>query len=375
MMRKLYWFLLLISCLAASSAQAQIFKREKGAFKNNPTIKPNSQSKDKEKDKKRNEFDEFEEESPKLQFNTQFEPVKPAQAMPMVSSKDTTKIDEGELQVVEIQQEMRIMDDSSAVPATDEEADVSEDWVKIATYFSIFDTRNIDPYGIDAKDFDGAVDIQLFDATKNQLWSAPLNVCKITSNFGPRWGRLHAGVDLDLETGDPVYAAFDGIVRIVSYNGNGYGRFVVIRHYNGLETLYGHLSRQLVEPNTYVKAGDVIGLGGNTGRSFGDHLHFETRYEGNPFNPIQVFNFPTNTLLADHLIITKETFNLSSRYESEFSTAKKVNYRNTTWTRVRSGQTLAEIARKFGTTPQKIAKLNRISTKSTIRSGQRMRVK
>lgn len=372
MMKKFYWTLLLVG-LVTSVAQAQIFNREKGKFKNNPTIKPNAQSKEKDK-KKSSEFDELEEDTPKLKFNTEFEPLKPQN--PTVSNKDTSKIDEGSVQVVEIQQEIKVVADSLAIENPDDDAEeVGDDWVKIANYYSVFDTRNIDPYGIDAKDFDGAIDIQLYDPAKNQLWAVPLETCPMTSQFGPRWGRLHAGVDLDLETGDPVYAAFDGLVRVSAYDGGGYGRFIVIRHYNGLETLYGHLSKQFLESGTYVKAGDLIGLGGNTGRSFGDHLHFETRYEGNPFNPTQVYNFPTKTLLSDHLIITRETFNIYSRYQSEFDSGKKVRVRQTMFTTVKRGQTLGEIARIFGTTPQRLAKLNRISTRSTLRVGQRLRVK
>ena len=99
----------------------------------------------------------------------------------------------------------------------------------------------------------------------------------ITSNFGPRWGRSHDGLDIKVYIGDTIRAAFSGKVRIVRYDGGGYGNFVVIRHNNGLETLYGHMSKQLVDENQVVRAGDPIGLGGNTGRSTGSHLHFETR--------------------------------------------------------------------------------------------------
>ena len=106
----------------------------------------------------------------------------------------------------------------------------------------------------------------------------PTPSTKITSPFGPRWRRMHNGLDLKVNIGDTIVAAFDGKVRIVKYERRGYGKYVVIRHDNGLETVYGHLSKQLVEENQLVKAGEVIGLGGNTGRSTGSHLHFETRF-------------------------------------------------------------------------------------------------
>ena len=85
----------------------------------------------------------------------------------------------------------------------------------------------------------------------------------------------------------------------MKYERRGYGKYVVIRHDNGLETVYGHLSKQLVEENQLVKAGEVIGLGGNTGRSTGSHLHFETRFLGIAINPIYMFDFPKQDIVAD----------------------------------------------------------------------------
>lgn len=116
---------------------------------------------------------------------------------------------------------------------------------------------------------------------------------KLVSAFGyrPRFGRMHRGVDLDLNVGDTVVAAFDGRVRIAKFEGRGYGYYVVLRHDNGLETVYGHLSRFLVKPDQYVKAGQPIALGGNTGRSTGPHLHFETRFMGIALNPASIIDF------------------------------------------------------------------------------------
>ena len=127
----------------------------------------------------------------------------------------------------------------------------------------------------------------------------PTPSTKITSPFGPRWRRMHNGLDLKVNIGDTIVAAFDGKVRIVKYERRGYGKYVVIRHDNGLETVYGHLSKQLVEENQLVKAGEVIGLGGNTGRSTGSHLHFETRFLGIAINPIYMFDFPKQDIVAD----------------------------------------------------------------------------
>ena len=124
----------------------------------------------------------------------------------------------------------------------------------------------------------------------------------VTSNFGPRWRRLHAGIDIKVYTGDTIRAAFDGKIRITNYDRRGYGYHVVIRHPNGLETLYGHLSKILVKADAVVKAGDIIGLGGNTGRSYGSHLHFETRLLGQPINPAFMFDFEKQDVTGDFYV-------------------------------------------------------------------------
>lgn len=129
---------------------------------------------------------------------------------------------------------------------------------------------------------------------------------QINSPYGKRWGRLHAGLDIKVYLGDTIRAAFDGKVRIVKYNAKGYGYYVVIRHPNGLETLYGHLSKQLVKEDQIVRAGDVIGLGGNTGRSFGSHLHFETRLLGQPIDPAYMFDFENQDVTGDFYTVQHE---------------------------------------------------------------------
>ncbi len=128
---------------------------------------------------------------------------------------------------------------------------------------------------------------------------------KVTSPFGQRWGRLHAGLDIKVYIGDTIKAAFDGKVRVVDFDARGYGNYVVIRHPNGLETLYGHMSKHLVKDNQIVRAGDPIGLGGNTGRSTGSHLHFETRICGVPVNPALMFDFAHQDVTGDFFTTTQ----------------------------------------------------------------------
>ena len=130
---------------------------------------------------------------------------------------------------------------------------------------------------------------------------------KITSKFGPRWGRQHKGLDIKVYIGDTIYAAFDGKVRIVKYNAGGWGYYVVLRHPNGLETLYGHLSKQLVKEDQIVRAGEPIGLGGNSGSSTGSHLHFETRLLGTAINPALMFDFEAQDVTGDYYLVKTGT--------------------------------------------------------------------
>ncbi|MDE6371164.1 MAG: M23 family metallopeptidase [Duncaniella sp.] len=138
----------------------------------------------------------------------------------------------------------------------------------------------------------------------------------ITSNYGyrARFRRNHYGIDLKLQTGDTVRVAFSGKVRITKYDARGYGYYVVVRHPNGMETVYGHLSRFLVKPNQVVKAGDPIALGGNTGRSTGSHLHFETRYMGIPINPAAIIDFENGVPHKDVFAFDKKTYTKTQNY-------------------------------------------------------------
>lgn len=130
-------------------------------------------------------------------------------------------------------------------------------------------------------------------------FSMPVKRNMITSKCGPRWGRNHNGVDIKAYLGDTIYSAFDGVVRVVRNDPKGYGNFVVVRHHNGLETVYGHLTKQLVIPNQKVKSGEPIGMAGNTGRSTGTHLHFETRFCGKVIDPQKIFTFNTMDVTGD----------------------------------------------------------------------------
>lgn len=196
----------------------------------------------------------------------------------------------------------------------------------------------------------------------------PTPSTKITSPFGPRWRRTHNGLDLKVNIGDTIVAAFDGKVRIVKYERRGYGKYVVIRHDNGLETVYGHLSKQLVEENQLVKAGEVIGLGGNTGRSTGSHLHFETRFLGIAINPIYMFDFPKQDIVADTY-----TFRRTQGSKRAGSHDTQVADGTIRYHKVKSGDTLSRIAKLRGVSVSTLCKLNRIKPTTTLRIGQVLR--
>ena len=196
----------------------------------------------------------------------------------------------------------------------------------------------------------------------------PTPSTKITSPFGPRWRRMHSGLYLKVNSGDTIVAAFDGKVRIVKYERRGYGKYVVIRHDNGLETVYGHLSKQLVEENQLVKAGEVIGLGGNTGRSTGSHLHFETRFLGIAINPIYMFDFPKQDIVADTY-----TFRRTQGSKRAGSHDTQVADGTIRYHKVKSGDTLSRIAKLRGVSVSTLCKLNRIKPTTTLRIGQVLR--
>ncbi len=218
---------------------------------------------------------------------------------------------------------------------------------------------------------------------------------QITSNYGYRknFRRMHKGLDVKVYIGDTIRSAFSGKVRVVAYEGKGYGKYVVIRHNNGLETVYGHLSAQLVRENDVVKAGEPIGLGGNTGRSTGSHLHFETRLLGEAINPAEMFDFEaqdvtgdfyvfrahgSNSLLASHdgsgdKEIVSVPSSPSVKKGSDSHSGQRRPRVNGNVHKVKSGETLSVIARKYGTSVAQLCKLNRIKTTTVLRVGQILR--
>ena len=135
----------------------------------------------------------------------------------------------------------------------------------------------------------------------------------MTSKYGPRRRGMHKGVDIGVSVGDPIYATFEGRVRYAKYNSGGYGNLVIIRHPNGLETYYGHLCQVNVALNDYVLAGQVIGYGGNTGRSSGPHLHFEVRYCDQSFDPERIIDFANGQLKWQNFVLEKRFFNIRSK--------------------------------------------------------------
>lgn len=206
---------------------------------------------------------------------------------------------------------------------------------------------------------------------------------RITSRYGPRRGRAHQGLDISLKTGDPIYATFDGKVRFSKAAGN-YGNLVIIRHNNGLETYYAHLSQRDVEVGDWVVAGQQIGLGGSTGRSTGPHLHYEVRYKGQSFDPERIIDFSSGNLRRAELLLKRRHFSIYAKYEQDFDAevevekieeaerkaAAAIQYHT-----VRSGDILGSIARKYGTTVTRICQLNGIKSTSILRIGQRLRVR
>lgn len=206
---------------------------------------------------------------------------------------------------------------------------------------------------------------------------------RITSRYGPRKGRAHQGIDLALKTGDPIYATFDGKVRISKAMGD-YGNLVIIRHNNGLETYYAHLSKREVEAGDWVVAGQQIGLGGSTGRSTGPHLHYEVRYKGQSFDPERIVDFASGNLRRDELLLKRRHFSIYSKYEQDFGDEEEVARQEEAerkaaaavqYHTVRSGDTLGALARKYGTSVSRICQLNGIKSTSILRIGQKLRVR
>ena len=250
-------------------------------------------------------------------------------------------------------------------------ADLYQDW---ENYTAHRETALPDTFRIDLRGF-----------------AMPTESRVLTSNFGARWGRQHKGLDIKVYIGDTIRAAFSGKVRVVRNEGDhtGYGKFVVIRHYNGLETIYGHMSKWLVKPDQEVRAGEPIGLGGSTGRSTGSHLHFETRLCGVALNPALMFDFRNQDVTGDYYMFRKSTYSRESAQANRLrgangssasygsdeqlysrSSKRATASRNTRFHKVRKGETLSSIARKRNTSVAAICKLNGIGKNIKLRPGQ-----
>lgn len=211
----------------------------------------------------------------------------------------------------------------------------------------------------------------------------------VNSHYGYRkqFRRNHYGTDIKVYIGDTIRAAFSGKVRVVLDQGRkkGYGKYVIIRHPNGLETVYGHLSKQLVKPDEIVQAGQPIGLGGNTGFSTGSHLHFETNFLGQHIDPELLFSFQAHDVRGDFYVYrpngrselmaahdVEHVDNAEAVAKAEESRAfqqQKIVSRPRMY-KVCKGDTLEKIAKKNGTTIDKLCRLNNISRTSILSIGQ-----
>ncbi|MBL4593917.1 MAG: peptidoglycan DD-metalloendopeptidase family protein [Flavobacteriales bacterium] len=225
-----------------------------------------------------------------------------------------------------------------------------------------WDTRNISPYSESITKNDTSLILTLTDTKNNCNFVAPIQNPKVTSNFGWRNGRNHNGIDLDLQVWDPVVSSFDGMVRIALYH-PGYGRVVVIRHYNGLETLYAHLHRFKVKAGDIVEAGQVIGLGGSSGHSSGSHLHFEVRYKGKSLNPKHLISFKKNALISDSLQLIKQKWNYTAL-------PMGVEYHT-----IQRGDFMYKIANRYGMSVSELCEINGIKRNKLLIVGRKLRIK
>ena len=223
-------------------------------------------------------------------------------------------------------------------------------------YYKSWDTYNTHPYSNKLSQNDESLELVLEDSLRSFVYPKK---GPITSYFGD--GRNHNGLDIDLEVWDTVVSSFDGVVRIARHHG-GYGRVVVVRHFNGLETLYAHLHRIKVKSGETVKAGQLVGLGGSSGKSTGSHLHFECRFKGKPLNPTHFIDTKHNILINDTVVLKKTKWSYSV-------VPKGIKYHS-----VQKGEFLYLIAKQYGTTITQLCKLNGLSRNGILRVGQKLRI-
>jgi len=270
----------------------------------------------------------------------------------------------------------------------------------VQAYKSNWDTATIFSYrNIELTDMPQVVELRLIDSISQ--FCVPIHG-KVFSKYGPRKRRSHNGVDIPLKTGEPIMASFDGKVRYAKYNSGGYGYLVIVRHPNGLETWHAHLSKLNVQPNDYVKTGQVIGYGGNTGRSRGPHLHFETRYQDQSFDPEFLFDFENAQLKYQTFALERSYFNINSRAseileeddydfdipgdllaEADDSTAIRViekpkpapSTTGAVYHTITSGDMLGKLAIRYGVSVDQICRLNNITRTTTLNLGKKLRIK
>lgn len=241
-------------------------------------------------------------------------------------------------------------------------------------FYHSWDTITINPYKRDLKTMEDTIRLVL--ANFDDCSFHPPAIGDVTSNFGFRsWGRrqkFHFGTDIRMEVGDPVYAAFEGVVRIAKLSSD-YGYVVLIRHNNGLETLYAHFSQLLTYPGQPVKGGSIIGLAGSTGRSTGPHLHFEVRFQGEKIDPATIIHFPTGSLLNDTFQVDKGCF--KHLYDVQAAKLKAKQVKLPKYVKARKGDTLTKIGKRYGVSAKKLSKLNGIKANTKLKAGRKVRLR
>ena len=249
------------------------------------------------------------------------------------------------------------------------------DLIEFFNSYSSLSEEGIEPL-IPNSDFLTSLSERLsLDSMPDSLYISCADYCyptesqRITSRFGIRGSRFHYGIDVGVQYGDTIRTPFSGTVRVATYQRGGYGRYIVITHDNGLESIMAHFSRTLVNEGEQVVAGQPVGLGGSTGRSTGPHLHLEFRLFGNAFNPEKLIDFNSrNVYLSDienHYLMTKaDTYS----HRPQLEEMKRAAYH-----RVRSGETLSHIAKRYGTTVNRLCSLNKIKPTSILQIGQKIR--
>ncbi len=275
---------------------------------------------------------------------------------------------------IKLKMNMSVLDEAEAVRDFDKSEIPADD-----VYGGVWGNNYVNAYG----SVKNAPDSFMVDLTN---FSMP-HEGRMTSNFGRRGGRrYHYGIDLKVNVGDTIYAAFDGKIRVKQYERGGYGKYVVVRHINGLETVYGHLSKFLVNENDFVMSGQPIGLGGNTGRSTGPHLHFETRFLGKPINPNFIIDFNNRVCHRDEYLVTNRSYNKTSKSSSSIASRSGSNYQapksssnkfvdgKVKYHRVKSGDSLTKIAKRYGVSVSRLCSLNNITSRTTLRPGKSLRV-